>query len=116
MILQADARHIPLQDESVQTVVTSPPYWGLRDYGIAPQVWGSEDPCCGGPWPFGHEWGDERIIPADDTLEYRRRFQSGRKKDSSRRKSNRFILPPLFRLARRPRPGAHAGAFCFSYS
>jgi DNA modification methylase len=39
MIIQADARHIPLKDESVQTVVTSPPYWGLRDYGIAPSVW-----------------------------------------------------------------------------
>jgi len=28
-----------LPDESVQCVVTSPPYWGLRDYGIEPQVW-----------------------------------------------------------------------------
>jgi DNA modification methylase len=32
MLIQADARHIPLRDESVQCVVTSPPYWGLRDY------------------------------------------------------------------------------------
>jgi len=34
----ADARAIPLRDESVQTVVTSPPYWGLRDYGITGQL------------------------------------------------------------------------------
>ena len=34
-ILNADARHIPLSDESVNCVVTSPPYWGLRDYGTA---------------------------------------------------------------------------------
>lgn len=27
-----------LPDESVQTCVTSPPYWGLRDYGIAGQI------------------------------------------------------------------------------
>ena len=27
-----------LESESVQTVVTSPPYWGLRDYGIAGQL------------------------------------------------------------------------------
>ena len=27
-----------LPDESVQCVVTSPPYWGLRDYGVAGQV------------------------------------------------------------------------------
>jgi DNA modification methylase len=28
-----------LPDESVHCVVTSPPYYGLRDYGIEPQVW-----------------------------------------------------------------------------
>lgn len=27
-----------LPDESVQTCVTSPPYWGLRDYGMAGQI------------------------------------------------------------------------------
>ena len=32
MILQADARAIPLPDESVQCVVTSVPYWNLRRY------------------------------------------------------------------------------------
>ena len=25
-------------DRFVQTVVTSPPYWGLRDYGVAGQI------------------------------------------------------------------------------
>lgn len=28
-----------LPDSSVQSVVTSPPYWGLRDYGIDPTEW-----------------------------------------------------------------------------
>jgi DNA modification methylase len=32
LILQADARAIPLKDSCVQCVVTSPPYWGLRKY------------------------------------------------------------------------------------
>ena len=41
MILQADALHIPLADESVQCVVTSPPYWGLRDYGLEATAWPS---------------------------------------------------------------------------
>jgi site-specific DNA-methyltransferase (cytosine-N4-specific) len=41
-ILQADAHHIPLADKSVQCVVTSPPYWGLRDYGTATWVGGDE--------------------------------------------------------------------------
>ena len=30
----ADARSIPLASESVQCCVTSPPYWGLRSYGV----------------------------------------------------------------------------------
>ena len=30
----ADARAIPLPNGSVHCVVTSPPYWGLRDYGL----------------------------------------------------------------------------------
>lgn len=43
-LVQADARHLPLPDESVQCVITSPPYFGLREYeGLAPSVWGGED-------------------------------------------------------------------------
>ena len=38
MIICSDARLIPLADATVQCVVTSPPYWGLRDYGIAGQL------------------------------------------------------------------------------
>lgn len=37
-IIQGDARHLPLADESVQCVVTSPPYFGLRDYGVDGQI------------------------------------------------------------------------------
>ena len=32
LIIQGDARAIPLADSTVQCVVTSPPYWGLRKY------------------------------------------------------------------------------------
>jgi len=38
MILNANALHIPLADQSVQCVVTSPPYYGLRDYGVDGQI------------------------------------------------------------------------------
>lgn len=38
LILNGDARAIPLGDGSVNCVVTSPPYWGLRDYGVAGQL------------------------------------------------------------------------------
>jgi DNA modification methylase len=34
MLLRADARSVPLADNSVQVCVTSPPYWGLRDYKL----------------------------------------------------------------------------------
>ena len=33
-LYQADARELPLADKSVHCAVTSPPYWGLRDYGL----------------------------------------------------------------------------------
>ena len=36
--------------DSVHCCVTSPPYWGLRDYGTPPQIWG-DDPDC------RHRWG-----------------------------------------------------------
>jgi DNA modification methylase len=28
----------PLPDKSVHCIVTSPPYWNLRDYGVAGQI------------------------------------------------------------------------------
>lgn len=32
LLLRGDARHLPLADESVDLIVTSPPYFGLRSY------------------------------------------------------------------------------------
>ena len=32
MIINADARDLPLGENTVQTIITSPPYWALRDY------------------------------------------------------------------------------------
>lgn len=41
-IIEGDAldRLRELSDESVHCCVTSPPYWGLRDYGVEPSIWG----------------------------------------------------------------------------
>ena len=39
-----------LPERSVHCVVTSPPYWSLRDYELEPQIWGG-DPAC------PHRWG-----------------------------------------------------------
>jgi hypothetical protein len=37
-VLQGNALHLPLADGSVHMVCTSPPYWGLRDYGVPGQL------------------------------------------------------------------------------
>ena len=42
-----------LPEKSVQCCVTSPPYYGLRDYGLPPSVW-SGDPKC------EHKWKEDR--------------------------------------------------------
>ena len=38
VVLIGDARRIPLPDNSVDLVVTSPPYWKKRDYGLPNQI------------------------------------------------------------------------------
>lgn len=57
-LLQGDVRAVlrELPTESVQTCVTSPPYWGLRDYGLPPLVWGGDEGC-------EHAWR-EHLQPA----------------------------------------------------
>lgn len=40
-----------LPNASVHAVITSPPYWGLRDYSTQPQIWlNGHEPCA------DHEW------------------------------------------------------------
>lgn len=36
--INGNALSIPLPDKVVQCVITSPPYWGLRDYGVSGQI------------------------------------------------------------------------------
>lgn len=40
-------------------ICTSPPYWGLRDYGIEPVIWGHDVGCT-------HQWGDEPVTVVDN--------------------------------------------------
>jgi len=44
-----DSRHLPLKNESVNCIITSPPYWGLRKYDIPDLIWDGEEGC-------EHEW------------------------------------------------------------
>ncbi len=46
-----------MPDGSVDCVITSPPFWGLRCYGTNPQIWGGGKDC-------GHEWNKEQAVDA----------------------------------------------------
>jgi len=63
-----------MASESVQCVITSPPYWGLRDYGLEPQVWGGDKNC-------EHEWLSS-VTPGGQTngLSFRRDKKGGRRR------------------------------------
>ena len=52
-LYRADAREIPLPDASVHMCVTSPPYWGLRDYGLG--QWEGGDAECGHTRELDHQ-------------------------------------------------------------
>jgi len=56
LLLNGNALHIPLVDGSVQTCITSPPYWGLRDYGMSGQIGLEARPDCLG-WASGANCG-----------------------------------------------------------
>lgn len=44
-----------LDDESIDCTITSPPYHGLRDYGLEPQIWGGDSAC-------QHLWNIEKKV------------------------------------------------------
>src|SRR4051812_26284315 len=52
-ILHGDARDRlrELSPGSVQCCISSPPYWGLRDYGVEAQIWGGSPDCA-------HAWDE----------------------------------------------------------
>jgi DNA modification methylase len=48
-----------MPSESVDCVITSPPYWGLRVYGEVETIFGGNPAC-------QHEWGDK--VPVKDNM------------------------------------------------
>jgi DNA modification methylase len=54
-----------LPPESIHCCVTSPPYWGLRDYGVSETAWGG-DP------QHRHAWGSEVLVNATNHVDKRR--------------------------------------------
>lgn len=53
----AGLRRLP--DASIDCVMTSPPYWALRDFGIPPTIWDESSPC-------EHEWDEWLLDPLAD--------------------------------------------------
>jgi DNA modification methylase len=64
VLVVADALRLPLLAGCVNLAVTSPPYWGLRDYGITPRVWG--------PLDCPHVWGSTVAVNATNHTDKRR--------------------------------------------
>lgn len=56
-IINANALHLPLADNLMQACITSPPYWGLRDYSTADQLGLEKSPDCLG-WATGQPCGE----------------------------------------------------------
>jgi DNA modification methylase len=71
-LILGSARSLPLASNSVQCVVTSPPYWNLRSYaGLEPEVWDGDEEVCltDSDGHFPHEWGveGEKQVHGEDT-------------------------------------------------
>lgn len=68
-IWQGDARALlrGMEEESFQCCVTSPPYWGLRDYKLEPLI-------CGGNTECEHNWS----VPTSKKRQSPRRDHDGR--------------------------------------
>jgi len=68
-------------DGSIDLVVTSPPYWGLRDYGDdTVAVWGGDPEC-------KHEWMDEKMTLSHEN----RNFQQGTQEEVHQKTGTTFI-------------------------
>lgn len=67
-VLRGDALDVlaTLPDGLAQTCITSPPYWGLRDYGVASRAWGG-DPDCRHRWGVGERGRRSDLLPSEES-------------------------------------------------
>jgi len=75
------AKGIPLPDKSIDMVITSPPYWGLRDYGKQVKSIFGDNPNC------KHKWGQP--LPKGGR---KKRLEDGDKKHSKTGIAEGFAL------------------------
>jgi len=107
-IYHGDCREILplLPAESVNCVVTSPPYWGLRDYGIRPSVWGGRPDC-------EHQWGEVITENATNHTDKRRwqHTRNGRDEEQPKEKRVAWLRTPVPQGKYCQLCGAWAGCF-----
>jgi len=70
-----------LPADSVHSVMTSPPYWGLRSYGTEPQVWGG-DPDCDHEWKEHKQYKDSPVRKGNEGVGFH---------DTATTKSQRWV-------------------------
>lgn len=102
LLVHADSIRIPLPDNSVHLVATSPPYYNMRVYGVAPTVWGGDLDC-------DHDWGWKstahvRGKVGDPLVPWGRLGRSGRGPGAA--DGSRLLLQEVLSLARLPGAGA----------
>lgn len=73
-VIRGDALEVlpTLPPGFAQAAITSPPYWGLRDYGVRPRVWGGDPDC-------RHRWGEAGRGRRGDLLPAERSVRSSRR-------------------------------------
>lgn len=78
-VLAGDALTVlaSLPEGHAQTCITSPPYWGLRDYGVAPRAWGG-DPACRHRWGAAERGRRSDLLPCEETRSRARLGRDGR--------------------------------------
>jgi DNA modification methylase len=80
MIVHGDALSVlrQMKPASIHCCVTSPPYWGLRDYKVPLQIWGGKP-------GHVHEWGFELLVKDTNQIDKRRwdHARNGRGEDQS---------------------------------
>jgi DNA modification methylase len=100
VIVSASAHQLPLADESVQCVVTSPPYWGLRKYaGKQDLIWPRPER---GEFPFENFQEHEHDFQSNGELITRPDRSTGRHHGSS---SGTFIAERGLQDAKNARGG-----------
>lgn len=72
-----------LPESSVHCCITSPPYWGLRDYKIAPVVWGGES-SCQHAWAAMERGRRKDVLPAECSSAGRLAHTGGDRSEESR--------------------------------